>query len=87
MNGLAMRPPPEPVAMRRVPRCGKCKAKASVLIETGYQTMRFDVLADGTRDAEGWHNAGSVIRLDAECPNGHRWRVRGAVQVTCLDAK
>jgi hypothetical protein len=56
------------------------------LIEIGSISMTFGVSADGRhRDAEGVQRAGDVERLYAVCANGHRWRVRSAVQVTCVD--
>jgi hypothetical protein len=48
--------------------------------------MTLHVSTDGRyRDAEGVERAGDVERLYAVCARGHRWRVRGAVQVTSVD--
>lgn len=73
------------VPIRRL-RCSKCHRSPDQLIEHGTQTMIFDVLGNGAfRDAEGFIQEGDVIRLYAQCSCGHRWRVRGAVQITCVD--
>lgn len=67
-------------------RCGKCGRSPTDLVEIGSQSMTFAVSEDGRfRDANGFGYEGNVERLYASCPNGHRWRVRGAVQVTCVD--
>lgn len=67
-------------------RCGACGGPPAKLIEIGAVSMTFDVSADGKyRDAEGLQEAGDLNRLYAVCANGHRWRVRGAIQVTSID--
>ena len=67
-------------------RCGACGKPPERLVEVGSISMTFAVSADGQyRDVEGIQRAGDVDRLYAVCAEGHRWRVRGAVQVTSVD--
>jgi hypothetical protein len=69
-------------------RCGACGEYPERLVEVGSISMTFDVSADGRyRDTEGVQHAGNVERLYAVCARGHRWRVRGAVQVTSIDVR
>jgi hypothetical protein len=73
------------IAIRRL-RCPKCKSPPRDLIEVTEAYQRFAV-TDNRRDVEGWNTHGDAIRLIAECQQGHQWRVRGAVQVTCVDLR
>lgn len=73
------------VPIRRL-RCGKCGSPPTYVTEIGSITMQFCVTQDGRfREAEGIQEAGDVDHVIASCACGHRWRVRGAVQVTGLD--
>jgi hypothetical protein len=66
--------------------CGACGKPPERLVEVGSISMTFHVSADGRyRYAEGVQREGDVERLYAVCSEGHRWRVRGAVQVTSVD--
>jgi hypothetical protein len=70
--------------LTRTPRCGKCGAIAKEIIETIMGTSTFDII-DGTHlDAEGYHEPGDIIRVDAKCACGHRWRLRGAATVDSI---
>jgi hypothetical protein len=84
---LASRPPRHAKLPIKRLRCGTCGEPPQQLVEVGSISMTFDdVSADGRyRDAEGVQRAGDVERLYAVCAQGHRWRVRGAVQVTSVD--
>jgi hypothetical protein len=83
---FAVRPPHHAKLPIKRLRCGACGEPPEQLVEVGSISMTFDVSADGRyRDAEGFQRAGDVERLYAVCAQGHRWRVRGAVQVTGVD--
>lgn len=67
-------------------RCGACGEPPERLVEVGSISMTFAVSADGRyRDAEGVQREGAVEQLYAVCAHGHRWRMRGVMQVTSVD--
>ena len=75
------------VKLKRRLRCPKCRKAPDRLVEFMIGTSVFQVLDDGAaRDAEGWHEPGGYYRVDAVCGCGHRWRIKGEIQVTGLDA-
>jgi len=63
-------------------RCPKCRSRTFTFVESGEWTSSFEV-TDGRLDrAEGYHEPGCMLRLEAQCPCGHHWKVRGAIQIT-----
>ena len=52
-------------------RCGACGKPPERLVEVGSISTMFDISADG------WHR-------DAECAQGHRWRVRGILLIVTM---
>jgi hypothetical protein len=48
-------------------------------------TTTFDASL-GSRSDEGYHSmGGDSIAVFAECACGHRWKLRGVIQITCID--
>jgi phage FluMu protein Com len=75
MGELAVRP-----ATTRL-RCPRCKSRTFTLIETCEHFTSFYVV-DGKLDRqEGFHDVDGYTRLEADCPCGHRWKVRNAIQI------
>ena len=67
-------------------RCSKCRRPPVRLIEHGRWSTSWSLTDDGTeRDDEGYHEAGDYTHVTAVCRCGHRWRIRGAIQITCID--
>ena len=75
----------EGVAIRRL-RCPRCRKTPTEAIEHGRWSSSWAISDDGKlRDTEGYHEAGDYTHVTAKCSCGHRWRVRGVMQITGLD--
>jgi len=62
--------------------CPKCKSKDLLLYEIGTWTSEFKVNGGKFDRGEGFHEPGSVDRLEAKCSNClHHWKVRAASQI------
>lgn len=63
-------------------RCPKCKSKDLILVEVGTWSSEFKVTCGKFDRQEGFHEPGSVDRLEATCSScKHQWKVRGAGQI------
>lgn len=71
------------IPTRRI-RCPKCGKPPTNLREVGRVYMDFDA-GDGWRTEEGYQSVGDVEFVIASCTCGHRWKLRGAVQITSID--
>lgn len=75
-----------PATKRKPPRCPKC----GTLPESYYEewdgfSIHFDADSRGIPAPEGYlREGGPSGRVDAVCPRGHRWRLRGHLQITAL---
>lgn len=72
---------------RETLRCPQCQKVPMTCTEVVCATTVFDVKADGTLAAEGYHGAGETMRLEAECSCGHAWRVRTNKALALLSEK
>lgn len=65
------------------PRCPKCGLKPQYYIEIwANHTIHFGTDADGRPDDEGALIEGDPHSVMAECPCGHKWRLKGVQQIT-----
>lgn len=72
------------IATRRI-KCPKCRQPPAEYIEHVHVSTTFDAGPEWRSD-EGHHSmGGDAFAVDAVCSCGHRWRLRGIVQITNLD--
>lgn len=70
----------------KLPRCPKCHQRPIEYIELWRDhTMRFGVDEEGRPNEEGNLHDGAPYCVEAECACGHRWRLKGILQITDLE--
>lgn len=64
-------------------KCSMCKSKTLILTESWkHHSIQWDV-ENGKFDLnDGTLNAGDPFCLHAECACGHKWKIRGAIQIS-----
>ncbi len=62
-------------------RCPRCRSRSFTFIETCEWSTTFEVVGGRLDRQEGYHEPGCYTRLEAECACGHRWKIRGAIQI------
>ena len=69
-------------------RCPQCQEKADTFTEHWRgQGIDFEATVDGFADMDdaAQHSTGDPYKVTARCTHGHRWRVKGAFQISELD--
>jgi hypothetical protein len=67
-------------------RCPKCNRFPEYYREFIEYCAEFNVDENGWPENEGNHSEGDYFKLEAFCRCGHAWRIRGASQITDVQA-
>jgi hypothetical protein len=68
-------------------QCPRCGSRTLTIIESSIAMTDFEQ-TDGVIGTEGFHHHGCIFRVDCRCHGcGHKWKPRGAIQITDFDSR
>jgi predicted nucleic-acid-binding Zn-ribbon protein len=66
-------------------RCPKCRSGNLLLTELVTAVTEWEVVEGRLNRAEGVHEPTGAEGVDGKCNDcGHRWRIKKAIQITCV---
>lgn len=66
-------------------RCPKCRSRNLTLIELVTATTEWEVVDGKLNRADGLHEPSGAEGVEGKCKDcGHHWRIRSALQITCV---